>query len=143
MYFNTNILGYTAEVQGTGPNIPEVAATTTTPITTTSIVGGDYIVINIDGVNIATYNVPLILPSATVIRTGISNAINASPYNGSSVINPSLVPTGIIVTAPPNFGENYNGVILNIIKNTTTTATVSFQFLTGPSIGNSFYVNYE
>jgi hypothetical protein len=141
-FTDNNGLGYTAEVQGPGTDIPETIAVTSTPITTTSIVGGDYITVNINGVNIATYNVPLILPSATVIRTGISNAINDSfTYDGFSALTPSpSSPTGINVYAPPGFGENYNGSTLNIIKNTTTRASVSFEFLTGTGSGETFYI---
>jgi hypothetical protein len=141
--FNTNLLGYTAEVVNVnGPIIPENIAFTSTPITTTSIVGGDYITININGTNIATYNVPIVLPSATVIRTGISDAINASSsYDGFSALTPSpAAPTGIIVYAPPNLGENYNGVPLSIVKNSTTRATVNFRFLTGILSGQDFFV---
>jgi len=145
-FTDNNGLGYTAQVVGPGTNIPEVVATTTTPITTSSITSGEnQLVISINGSFVGTYSIPLVIPSATVIRTGVSNTINNSPsYDGSSVLIPdAITPTGITVTAPPNFGENYNGAILEIYKYTSTRAGVSFEFLTGTLSGQAFFIETD
>jgi len=143
-FTDSNGLGYSAQVVEEGPTIPEVAATATTTITTGSISGGNQIIIQIDNVNIGTYLVPATLPSSTTIITEISNIINeSSSYDGSSVINPSVSPTGIIVTAPPNFGENYDGTNINIIRKSYTNAIVIFEILTGPTTGNTFYISID
>lgn len=141
--FNTNGLNYLAQVVQPGPIIPEVLATAGTSINTSSIVGGDSISVQINSTTIANYYVPSTLPSSTVMITGISNAINNSfNYNGSSELIPdSITPTGVLITAPPNTGEGYNGIYVTINKHHYVNPSVVFQFTSGALTGDSFYVS--
>ena len=138
----SNGLGYSAQVVQPGIPVPPVLAQAGGIIDTSSIVGGNSITIQISNTYANTYFVPSTLPSSTTILTEISNAINNSPtFNGFSELTPdTITPTGILVTAPPNTGANYNGINMVLVRDSFTLATVSFQFTSGAVTGDWFYI---
>lgn len=142
-FTDNNGLGYIAQVVSDGPTIPGILAQAGGAINVSSVVGGDALYIQIGYTYVGdTYYVPKTLPSSTVLLTELNDIINnAYNYTGSSVLTPnSITPTGLLVTAPPNTYDAYNGVYMYITKIHYIAAQASFQFSSGAVAGDSFYI---
>ena len=137
-----NGLGYLAQVVGDGPTIPGVLAQAGGVINTSTVAVRNEIGVSIGNAFLGVYVVPSILPSNATIITELSNIINNSYYyDGSSVLTPnSITPTGLLVTAPPNTYDGYNGVYLYLYLYQYVAASVTFTFTTGGFTGDSFVI---
>ena len=146
--FNANNTGalpllYTAEYVGPGNPTPDVQATVNNPFLTQLIGEGmsngseiRAFISNPNTTFIGIYQAPTtgILPSYSQMIINLSN--NILSQNIVPGLTSIFTGSGILLTAPPNTGDAYNGYEFKVYKYDHTLATVSFTF-TANSVGGT------
>lgn len=140
---NTGVLPLTAQYIGPGNPTPDVQATVNNPFLTQLIGEGmsngselRAFIYNPNLTFIGIYQVPPTgpLPSYNQMIINLSN--NILSQNIVPGLTSIFTGSGILLTAPPNTGDGYNGFQFFINKYDHTRATVSFTF-TANSVGGT------